>query len=841
MASRTIWSGIPARLLATSMTLFLAVPLVAQEADEESVATQIERAISQMESGDIGEIFGAADDLTDIGDAAIPALRRAVQESEDVWIRLGCLRALTDLEAVEPHSDRLLELAGVDQETEVRIAALDIIANLPRDRKVTQVLSDALARTYDPHVKVALSKTLYHVGDANGRKRSLRELKTLLQSENRRYRALGALALAEIGDIDQARPALLEIENDPTLEGRLARAYLQIEKTNRYWERRDTRRFLAENKPQDATADSQFNLLQEIIDFIRAEHIYGEQYQGDEGVEKLLTAAAKGMLSSLDRHSTYFSAEEYQKWLLDLQRNYAGIGAYVNTIGGFFTITRPIYSGPAYRVGLRSDDQIISVEGWETYNQPQQDVIDRLKGRPGTTVRIEVMRTGWRKPREFDIVRETINIPSVRAELFPGGVGYVEIETFGNTTFKELKVALDELSARGAQGFILDLRYNPGGYLREAIDMVGEFIGPRKLVVFTEGRTGQEDRREYPTNPKASVRNEPLVILINERSASASEIVSGALRYYERATLVGKKTFGKGSVQNPFPLESRQGEPFRDLNRNGIWDPNEDWEDRNKNGKYDTSPMFKLTTQLYYLPNGESIHTQIDADGTVKKPGGVTPDLLIDLETTAAWKTEELADLYERAVFSDYLEEHYHSRHGAGEIAEVLTEVAAAEDIDDVLAEHGIGRATYERWTELYAGKDASEIESRKAAEDRRRAANEKLFVGLSEGDEFEWSRYPAFDEFYTALDTHLDRNDIRRQIRLILRDRVADLRKKPFPGNRILGDYQEDSQLQLAIVELVKLLGGNASAIPEYVRFAGIEGKRPAAEAEEEEVRNRR
>ena len=816
--------------------------LPAHGQDEASLSEQIEEALSDMSSGDPSTVFGAANDLYEIGDAVIPALRVRIETEEDPWVLLGCIRALFYLDAARDVSDQLLRLAGPEQDSKLRVAALDVISTLPRERDLETGLSDYLDRAYEPEVKVALAKTLYRVGDAAHRKRARGELHQLLRSEERSYRILGALALAEIQDFDRARPVLLEIEHDPSLEGRLAHSYLEQEKIIRYWENRETRRFReGESSRTEASADK-FDLLREIMDLVKAEHIYGERYESEEGEEELLTAAAKGMLSSLDRHSTYFSAEEYQKWLLDLQRNYAGIGAYVNTVGGFFTITRPIYSGPAYRAGLKSDDQILSVDGWETYDQPQQDVIDRLKSTPGTEVVVEVMRNGWRKPKMFTIVRETINIPSVRWELFPGDVGYVEVQTFGNTTHNELRTALTDLTTRGARGFILDLRYNPGGYLREAIKMVGEFLGPEQLVVYTEGRSGEQNRRLYKTEPDSLGRKEPLLILINHRSASASEIVCGALHHYDRAKLIGLQTFGKGSVQNPFPLESRRSEPFSDRNRNGIRDPDEEYADENGDGKFNNSAMFKLTTQLYYLPDGESIHTQIDGDGRIVHQGGIKPDLELDLELTAPWMAEELSDLTERRVFRDYLEEYFHSRHSAETVLKVLEQVAAGTDPKEVCEEHDIGQRLLDRWQRLYSGMDLDTLSIAKAKEDAKREQGAHRFVELAEGDNFDTSLYPEFEEYYTSLNTRLDRDVIRRYVRLFVRDRVADLREKPFPGNQFLGDYQEDNQLQLAIVELLKTLGGDATQVPQYARFADITGKPPAeSDAVEEEALNGR
>lgn len=746
----------PSRVRRILLAAALLAPLAAARAAPQDLAAAVEQAVEEMQSGDLSAVYEAALDLADRGEAVVPLLHRRLATEEDPFVILGLVRALADLDAADPAAERLAALLGDEYDDEVRLAAADLATMLPDPDGVAERLADQLDRAYDPALKAGFAKALYRLGDPAQKIRATDELKSLLKSENRAHRITGALALAEIGAMDAARPVLLEIENDPDLAGRLARAYLQIERINRYWENRESRLLL--EREGGRGGDDNLDLIREIIDLVEAEHIDGESYKGREGEEKLLTAAAKGLLARLDRHSTYFSPEEYERWLLDLQRDYAGIGAYVQTIDGWFTITRPIYSGPAFRAGLRSNDRIIKVDGWETYNKPQQEVIDRLKAEPGTKVEVEVMRAGWKKPRKFVITREVIQIPSVKWELFPGDVGYIECETFGDKTHAELERALEDLTSRGARGFVLDLRFNPGGYMREAIAMVGEFVGPRKLVLYTEGRHAPRDRREYYTPAHAVGRDEPLCVLVNGQSASASEIVSGALKHYGRALLVGERTFGKGSVQNPFGLRSRPSEPWQDRNRNGVWDPGEPYQDENGNGKFDYGAMVKLTTQLYYLPNGRSIHTRRDADGRVVHEGGVEPDIEVEFRMTEPWKEEELADLVERDVFNRYIDEHFEG--------------------------------------------------------------NEDLFVKLAEGDDFDWSRYPDFDEFYRSLNTHLDRDEIRRWLRLYLRYKVADLRKKPFPGNQFLGDYQEDTQLQRAIYELLKKMGRDPAEVPEYRRF---------------------
>ncbi len=755
--------------------LLLAPFAFAQKADTGAdLSVAIDQAVERMRSGAAPEVYGAVRNIVDLGDGAIPVLRRKIGDEHDPWAQIGMIRALTDLDPAENQDERLLTLSGVDQEPSVRVAAYELIGRMQPSEKVENALADTLDRTYDPAVKTTLAKTLFAIGDAAHKQRARDELKQLLKSEEREIRVKGALALAEIGDFDSARTVLYEIQDDPTDEGRLARAMVKMERQSRYYDAAQERLLQAGKTGKPAGEADGFATLEEIIEIVQSEHINGEWYKGKDGLQKLIAEASKGLLNSLDRHSVYFTPDEYEKWLLDLQRSYAGIGAYVDTIGDRFTITRPIYSGPAYKAGLRSDDQIWEVNGWETFGQPRQAIIDRLKGPPGTEVKIKVFRTGWKDTRDFAITRQEINIPSVYSELFPGNIGYVEVQTFAEKTFEELETELRSLEARGAKGFVVDLRYNPGGYLRAAINIVGEFMGPDKLVVYTEGRHAPADRRDYVTDRRARAHTGELVLLVNDRSASAAEILAGTLQHYKRAEIVGETTFGKGTVQNQFVLQTQQGERWEDADGNGLWDPGEKFDDANKNGKFDYGAMFKLTTQRYFLPDGKCVHSEVDQNGSLVKKGGVDPDKVVKFEGgVPPWKEEELANLVQKNVFSDYVKQHM--------------------------------------------------------------PGNEDLFVKLAEGDGQDTSRWPDFDAFYASLNTHIDKNEIRRFLRLSARDAAPDVRGRAFPGNGFFGDYQEDNQLQCGIVELLKKLGTDPASVPEYAAFATKSFDAPTAKAKEE------
>jgi C-terminal peptidase prc len=238
----------------------------------------------------------------------------------------------------------------------------------------------------------------------------------------------------------------------------------------------------------------EYALLDELKQRIRAAHVRG----GEVSDAELMEFAAKGMLSGLDPHSTFFTSEEFQKFFFDLNREYGGIGAFVNfDQDGDFSIVRPIYSGPAYKAGMKSGDKILEIDGWETSGHTTDEIITRLKGRPETSVTLKVFRPGFQKPEELTIVRRQISVPAVNWAMVPGDIGYVELINFSQNISEELRKALNDLEQRGAKGIVLDVRNNTGGFLQEARSIVEQFVAGKKLVVYTEGPA--EPRRNYYT------------------------------------------------------------------------------------------------------------------------------------------------------------------------------------------------------------------------------------------------------------------------------------------------------------------------------------------------------
>ena len=301
--------------------------------------------------------------------------------------------------------------------------------------------------------------------------------------------------------------------------------------------------------------------------------------------KSLMQGALKGMMESLDDpHSVYFTSEELRSFQEDIKGKYVGVGMVIQKkVGEPLTVVSPIEDGPAYKVGIKPKDQIVEIDGESTYNLTSEEASKRLKGKANTTVKVKVYREANKLTKVFELKRETIELKYVKSKMLEGGIGYLRLTQFGDNVYPDMKKALEGLQAKGMKALILDLRSNPGGELGQSIKIASMFIEKGKIVS-TRQKKGEET--VYSREGKY-FGNFPMVVLINGGSASASEIVSGALKDYKRATLMGEKTFGKGSVQTLLPLPDGDG--------------------------------IKITIAKYYTPNGISI------DGT-----GIEPDKKVE-------------------------------------------------------------------------------------------------------------------------------------------------------------------------------------------------------------------
>lgn len=292
--------------------------------------------------------------------------------------------------------------------------------------------------------------------------------------------------------------------------------------------------------------------------FWEAWNIVHEEYV-DQPVDDviLMQGAIHGMMDALgDEHSSYMDPKTFEDANAGLAGEYEGIGAWVDTTADYLTIISPIPGSPAEKVGLQPGDKIIAIDGEDMTGIDAELVRQRVLGPAGTTVRLTVAREGKTEPLEFSVKREKIVMKSATGEMLENGIGYVQITTFGDKTTPELRAALEELLAQNPKGLVIDLRNNGGGYLQTSVEVASEFIS-QGVILYEQYGDGR--RVTYEALEDGRATEIPLVVLINEGTASASEIVAGAIQDYGRGPLVGVASYGKGSVQNWIPLSGEQG------------------------------------------------------------------------------------------------------------------------------------------------------------------------------------------------------------------------------------------------------------------------------------------
>ena len=327
-------------------------------------------------------------------------------------------------------------------------------------------------------------------------------------------------------------------------------------------------------------------------------------YVDPVGESRLIDNSLKGMLTGLDPHSDYMTDKEYQEMLDDSAGEFAGIGAELTRDDDHPVVISPIDDTPAARAGIQAGDVILRIDGTITDSMSLTDVVDALRGTADTKVVLTIGRKS-QPPFDVTLTRAVIKVDSVKSASEPGGIGYVRITSFGETTQRELVAAIGALKAKAGgqlKGFVLDLRNNPGGLLDQAVRVAGDFLDGG-VTVSTRGRAADDNEVFSAPQSGDRLRDVPVVVLINGASASAAEIVAGALQDRHRAELLGTRSFGKGSVQTIIPLEDGHG-------------------------------ALRLTTARYYTPSGRSIQGKgITPDRVVEQPkGSETTDAEIERE-----------------------------------------------------------------------------------------------------------------------------------------------------------------------------------------------------------------
>jgi len=317
-------------------------------------------------------------------------------------------------------------------------------------------------------------------------------------------------------------------------------------------------------------------------------------YVDEMDPKEVMEAAIKGMLDELDEHSNYLPPMNYEDLVMSTEGEFGGLGITINIRDHYPTVVSPIEGTPAYYMGIQGGDQIIEIEGDSSKDFTSREAVKLLRGKPGTQVNITIKRPGVEAPLPFTITRDIIKIESVPYAFMIDDIGYVRVQNFARSTKDELKAKLDELTAAGMKGLILDLRFNPGGLLDAAQGVSELFLPKDDLIVFTKGRLRSQNHSFYSESRGKIYNDVPTVVMINGSSASASEIVSAAIQDHDAGLVVGQTSFGKGSVQTVFRL--------------------------------DEDEALKLTTARYYTPSGRSIHKDRPRHGADDPIDQVTED-----------------------------------------------------------------------------------------------------------------------------------------------------------------------------------------------------------------------
>jgi carboxyl-terminal processing protease len=555
----------------------------------------VKRLLSKLDGLEPGSVWPVATEIARLGAAAAPLVAAQLENAGEVP-RLALAKALCAMGEPGLGGRTLLETARVGSTSDVRTyaaRAIGITQELVGFDPVAEALSMILDEESEPIARGAICDAILKITAYPGnrfvsfnksadeskltpRQKAVKELQVLAAGNAAAARE-AVLALGENGMPHLVKTQLMEIAGEPTAEG--MRARLTLRKARPEW----------------------VDLLDEITTKIQ------DAYVREDSVDKkaLISAAAKGMATSLDDFCDYLTEDDVEDMDAMITGSYQGIGAWVGIRDGVFTIVSPVYDGPAYRAGIRSQDRIIEVDGLSTSDIGFEKTVKHLKGLKGTAVKVKVMRRGWSEPQPFTIVREEIRIRNSYTQMLPGNIAYIKLTRFGDKSGEEMRKSAADFVGRGAKAIVLDLRNNGGGLLSAAVEVSDVFLGPDRVIVYSQGRDEIAPLRRYFSTEKFDddVNDCPMAVLVNSGTASASEIVSGALQDWGRARIVGEKTFGKGSVQSLIPLRSTG------------------WKTK-----------LRLTIAKYYLPSGRCIDKL-----------GIDPDIAMQDEMISGWESEQIA------------------------------------------------------------------------------------------------------------------------------------------------------------------------------------------------------
>jgi carboxyl-terminal processing protease len=375
--------------------------------------------------------------------------------------------------------------------------------------------------------------------------------------------------------------------------------------------------------------------------------IVKKSYVEEVDTKKLIYGAINGMLSSLDPHSSFMPPDMYKEMKIETKGSFGGLGIEISIKDGTLTVISPIEDTPAYKAGIKAGDQILKIDDKFTKDLSVMDAVKRMRGTKGSKVTLTIMREGFEKPKEFPLVRDIIQVKSVKYKTLDDGFGYVRIAQFQEKTDDDLSAALEALKKGNngtLRGLVLDLRNDPGGLLDQAVRVADHFLPEGKLIVYTEGRE-KDSKMRFTASKIDKEPNYPIVVLINSGSASASEIVAGALQDHKRAVTMGTQSFGKGSVQTIIPLSDNSG--------------------------------LRLTTARYFTPSGRSIQAK-----------GISPDIIVErLELTSTEKNEGMH------IREKDLENHFETDQNEPKVEKKTEKIPPYKSDDQIKGDYQLLRA----------------------------------------------------------------------------------------------------------------------------------------------------
>lgn len=638
-------------------------------------------------------------------------LLKAVEEKYlKAWKKL-----LAVLKSVITKEDMDIKLARAG--AQIALEMSDSAFTEEEETVIKEKLSEIFEKNTDPFVSIYLGRAYQNifVGDIKG----INELrKVLTETPDEEARFWAAVHLVELDIIDEPQitttmEKVINSKDQSPEKKKLAEFVLNTVRLKKKLEDKGESVPPPTTKPTSFRSNK-FKKIEQIIDVITKHYAYKENIKESD----LIEACARGIGDSLDAFSGYMDINQTKRLTESVNMRYAGIGAVVSMRDGWLTIEQLIYNGPAYRAGLRAKDRIIKVEEEYTKGKTLEELVGKLKGIPGTPVKVTVIRAGWEKEKEFTIIREIINMGTVKFDLISPEIAYFKIISFGGDTVSEFLDGFKKLNKQSKdklKAVIFDVRDNSGGYLDSVLKLLNYFVPAGKVILTAKGdkkiAQAEEDEIEdeeffaiktteengvfvkhmYANDRVKKIEFKNIYVLVDEGTASAAEIFAGVLHDYGLAKLVGTNTYGKGTIQQIFEFEGRGG----------------------------PKSFLRLTIGKYFLPSGKSININRDKFGGKPKDaeGGIKPDVVIEPPQVDYWVLAEKEKLAENKKLLDY-------------IIKLATE-------------------------------------------------NFELAKSLAINDNKNYKNYPGFNALYKSLKTKLSKNHVREIIRFELRRKIMDMEGK--------------------------------------------------------------